>query len=61
MTVMCSGCKVIMGRKTGDGTLVSHSICRKCWAKLYPGMPVFPEVEAEWRIYEGPDEIKTVV
>jgi hypothetical protein len=61
MMVQCSGCHVVMGRNDGDETKASHSICRKCWAKLYPGMPVFPEVEAEWRTLEGPDERKTVV
>lgn len=61
MTYICSGCRKNMGQKPGDPGKISHSICRECWPKLYPGVPVFPEVEAEWRLLEGQHEDKTVV
>ena len=48
MTIVCAGCKKVMGEAGAPGGLVSHSICRGCWAKLYPEFPVDATMDAEW-------------
>jgi hypothetical protein len=55
MRIVCSGCKKLMGHKPGPGNLPSHSICRDCLPKLYPEIPIFPEVEKEWKELEAQD------
>lgn len=53
MTIVCSGCKKIMGHNGVRGGLVSHSICRDCWIKLYPEIPIDETMDAEWKALEA--------
>jgi peptide methionine sulfoxide reductase MsrB len=51
--VRCAGCKKTMGHKEGPTGAISHGICRKCWAELYPQFPPDADMEAEWTRYEN--------
>ena len=52
MTIVCSGCHKIMGQIGNSGGLVSHSICKACWSRLYPEIPIDATMEAEWKKLE---------
>lgn len=52
MTIVCSGCKKVMGQVGAPGGLASHSICRACWILLYPEFPVDATMDAEWKKLE---------
>lgn len=44
--VRCTWCSCYMGEKDGEGVSgISHSICRDCWPKYYPGPYPDPEEE----------------
>lgn len=63
MTVKCSWCKVVMGRKDGPDQ-ITHSICRACWMKHHPEIDPGPECEEAWKELEAqgkPDGEQTVV
>ena len=46
LTIICMYCKTKMGKKDGQGAEGNtHSICKKCWADLFPSIPYPKEVK----------------